>query len=303
MLTFQEPTIADRQWMEPLMREFGNEGTESAFGSLYLWRNSYHTQFCRIGGAVVLCYTGGAMRSYGFPIGALDAPALRQVLQQLTEDARQRNTPFTMWGVTNEQRQRMETALPDTFVFEESRDDADYLYTSQSLITLAGRKLHGKRNHITRFCSQYEYDYRPVDKTTKDDCRRVEARWAARHIEKGGDAEELRQEQFAIEEALTHFEELCLCGGVLYVSGEPVAFTIGEAINPRVFDVHFEKALDHIEGLYTMINQQFARHALAPYEWVNREEDLGLDGLRRAKLSYQPVYLLERWVARLRENP
>ena len=126
-----------------------------------------------------------------------------------------------------------------------------------------------------------------------EDCRQVARAWCLAHGCGGG----LKDENCAIGKALDHFEALAFVGGLIRIDGKAVAFTAGEAINDQVFDVHFEKALDGYDGLYPAINQAFAEHALSGYRWINREEDMGLEGLRRAKASYYPAEVLEKFTA------
>ena len=159
---------------------------------------------------------------------------------------------------------------------------------------MSGKKLHGKRNHINKFKANYEgrWVYESMTKDNLEDCFQMALRW---RNENGCEEDpEKRGEICVTLNALRLFEELELKGGVLRVDGEVVAFTLGEPVCSDTFVVHIEKAYADIQGAYPMINQQFVEHECQNYQYVNREEDTGAEGLRKAKLSYRPVFLVEK---------
>ena len=177
----------------------------------------------------------------------------------------------------------------------EDRDNHDYIYRMEDLLTLAGKKLHAKRNHINQFRARYDYAYVRVTPAMLDECMEVYCAWIA-----GKDVFEpgVLGEMEAIRQILTHMDFLGVKGGGIRVDGKLVAFTLGEKISDEMAVIHIEKADAGMPGLYSFINQQFIEHEFTDVRFINREEDMGLEGLRRAKLSYYPVTLLEKFEGR-----
>ena len=210
------------------------------------------------------------------------------------EYSRDREVPFQMYNVTPEYFAQLEEWYPGRFQIEYVRDDADYVYESEKLATLSGKKLHGKRNHINKFKSTYEdrWSYEKMTKDNVEDCFQMALKW--RNENGCEDDPEKRGEICVTLNSLRLLEELGLTGGVLRIDGDVVAFTIGEPICEDTFVVHIEKAYADVQGAYPMINQQFVEHECRDYQYVNREEDTGAEGLRKAKLSYRPVFLVEK---------
>ena len=163
----------------------------------------------------------------------------------------------------------------------------------EDLQTLKGKKWQAKRNHINKFKKQYEYTYIPITPEIVPQCMELERRWV-RANENGENTDELSNEHRSMTFAMHHFKELGLLGGAIMVGGEIVAFTYGSPINYQTFGVHVEKADTNYEGIFSLINQEFALHIPEQYVYINREEDLGIPGLRQSKLSYNPVILLEK---------
>ena len=181
--------------------------------------------------------------------------------------------------------------------------DFDYIYTVEKLTGLRGKKLHGKRNHINSFLRNYpDYEYYTITDEHIDACLAVARYWVEKHDVLQPDlAEEHAYEYNIIRKALANRKKLQMTGGIIYVNHIPSAFTLGEPLTADTFDVHFEKADDSIDGIYPMINQSFVTHELQAYTYVNREEDLGLPGLRKSKMSYVPDILYKKGIIQLAE--
>ena len=192
--------------------------------------------------------------------------------------------------------------MPGQFRFTADRDYADYLYLRSDLATLSGKRFQPKRNHVNKFKRTYaNYAYTPITPDHIRECLLLEQEWCqANDCDK---QEGTGNERRALTYALEHFDELQLTGGILHVEGQIAAFSFGSPINQDTFGVHVEKADTRIEGAYAMINYEFANHVPEQYTYLNREEDLGIEGLRKAKLSYQPTIILEKYIACLRDEP
>lgn len=174
----------------------------------------------------------------------------------------------------------------------EDRDNADYVYTVKSLSTLAGKKLDGKRNHINKFKKLYSYEYEKISPLNIKDCKNIVEKW---YSQRGQDNESLTHERTANYQLLDNYGLLGLKGALIRVNGEAEAFTVGEQLNKNTAVIHVEKANPGIHGIYTVINQQFINNEWLHMEYVNREQDLGIPGLRKAKLSYNPDHLIEKY--------
>jgi len=176
---------------------------------------------------------------------------------------------------------------------ELDRDQSDYVYLTSDLIELSGRALHAKRNHVNKFKRAYSHEYRRLTPDLVDDCLHLESSWCdLRHC---WETPSLAAEEVGIHEALHHFDELSYVGGVILVEGNVEAFALGEALNDDTFVCHVEKANPAVDGLYAAINQMFCEAEADRFTYVNREQDLGVPGLRRAKESYQPHHLVPKY--------
>ena len=289
MLEFKSLTLHDRAAVQSLLVETGLMGNENVFGTFFIWGEVYKHRACLHEGVLYSLY-GGDSNIYGVPRGG----DLIAGIKVLMADARARGHRFRLWGMTQEQVAEVERVMPETFRFRLDRDGSDYIYHTSDLISLAGRKFHDKRNHVNRFRRTYDYTYEDITSQNLPDVAHIAKEWISGH--NASPVEDLFLEDCAISKAIKYYHELGMQGGLIRIEGQPVAFTLGEAINSDVFLVHFEKALSGYNGLYTAINQEFASRHLAKYKYVNREEDMGIEGLRISKLSYNPAFLLEKYI-------
>lgn len=176
----------------------------------------------------------------------------------------------------------------------------DYVYSRESLATLKGKKLHGKRNHINKFLSNYpEYEYRTLNKSMIDDCIALYDHWISEKDEDTSDT--MNNERQSVVLALNHMDELGLTGGTIYIDNKLCAFTVGERLHPHMQLIHIEKGDTNYEGIFPMINQQYVLHECQDVELINREEDMGVEGMRKAKRSYQPIKMIEKHLISIKE--
>ena len=299
MIPFKDVTLADRDTITSFTMKSDRRNCDLSFSNLCSWRFLYDTQFAVVDNFLVFKFWAGEQLAYMMPVGTGD---LRAVLWELIEDARKENQHFCMLGVCSNMRADLEAILPEQFTFTEDRDYADYIYLRSDLSTLKGKKFQAKRNHINRFRNTYpDYEYTPITPDRIQECLDLEAEWCK--VNNCDQQEGTGNERRALIYALHNFETLGLTGGILHVNGKIVAFTFGMPINHETFGVHVEKADTSIEGAYAMINYEFANRIPEQYIYINREEDLGIEGLRKAKLSYQPATILEKYMACLKEHP
>ena len=218
----------------------------------------------------------------------------------MEDNAKSLGVPLVMVCVTPDQKEQLEAEFPGRFTFEEDRDSFDYLYDVNKMADLPGKKLHQKRNHIRRFDDNNpDWMFHPITKENMHLCLEMEKEWA--NLKDANEDKSLSAETVAIIEALYQMDALEMEGGVITAGGRPVAFSLGSLTTPECFNVHFEKAFADIQGSYPTIAREMARMVRERHpevKWLNREDDMGLEGLRKAKLSYYPEILLEKYTVR-----
>ncbi len=296
-LDYREITLDDREWMDRLFAMSERGSLEYSFTTSFLWRHIYQFRVARMDDYLILL-SEPKNPTYLFPAG--QGP-LDQVIGALKEETRQLGIPLVFNVVLPGDKVRLEAMYPGEFEFTLWRDGADYIYDTQSLATLSGKKLSAKRNHIHRFVDNHpSWQYEALTDANMDEARQMNMAWC---LQAGCmDDSGLNDEYCAVEQAFRHFSQLRLSGGLLRAEGRVVAFSIGDPLNEDTYLVHFEKAYADMQGAYPMINQQFVLHNCMNYPYVNREEDAGVPGLRHAKLSYQPSRLVEKYIAKLKET-
>lgn len=296
MIDFKPIELEDKARVQKYTLTSGRRNCDLSFANLYSWRFLYLTETAEAEGFLMFRFRVDGKLAYMMPVGEGD---VRPTINRLIEDASSQGEEFQMLGVCSDMRGELEDAFPGRFNFESDRDYADYIYLRSDLATLRGKKFQSKRNHINRFKANYpHFEYRPLTVNLVSECIRLENLWC-----KANDCAEneaLQNERRSMQAALQHMDELGLTGGVLHVNGEIVAFTYGAPINETTFDTCVEKADTNFDGAYAMINYEFANRIPEQYTYINREEDLGLEGLRKAKLSYQPEVILEKYTATLK---
>ena len=295
MLSFHPLSLADKQWIEQLCALETSRSADFSFVNMFLWDEKYKQQVCRYGDRLLVLTHSPHGLIFPFPIGGGElAPAL----EALMEYSRERGFPCVFRGVEQAHLHQLKTLYPDRFFFCHDRDYDDYLYSAEKLANLSGKKMHAKRNHINRFESKYSWSFRPMTAQDRDICMELLSTWTA-DTEAG---EDVLDEQRAIARAFEHFDKLGLEGGCLFVEDRLAAFTIGDKLSPDTFNIHFEKASPDFDGAYPMINRSFVRHILEKHQeikYINREDDMGLENIRRAKLSYYPDLMVEKHSASL----
>ena len=286
-----------------LLRSFTMEGKcmncDLNVANICSWQFLYHTEWAVVDGFLVLRFVESGHVTYMKPIGKGD---LRPVLHRLMADARSLGDTLRVACVCPCAQALMDESMPGAFTYAVNRDKSDYLYLRDKLVTLTGKKLQPKRNHISKFKRLYpDYEYRPLTEAMAADCIRLGEEWC--QTNDSGMLRAMQAEQRMIRYALSHMDALHIVGGTLWVEGKMVAFTFGSRINSEAFDVCVEKADTTYEGAYAMINNEFVSRLPKDIAYINREEDLGLEGLRKAKLSYYPDLILDKMVATLTAQP
>ena len=299
MINFQRLELQTKDQYNQYLQSCGQRGCEYSFTNLFLWGRQ---KGAILGDRLALFSQFNRKSVYPFPIGRGE---LKPVLDTIIADAKERGIPCCITSMTQEERDTLEYLYPGKFRFYSDRDTYDYLYAIDDLADLKGRKYQKKRNHIHRFEENHpQAQFLPLDESTRAAAFCMLQQWY-RSREAADPHMDFHLEKLALERAFAFYDQLELEGLVLVDEGQVLAFTIGSRLNEKTFDVHFEKALDIADGAYPAINQAFARYLREKYpqlRWLNREDDMGLEGLRKAKMSYSPDHMLEKHWARLWED-
>lgn len=291
-IDFRPVTLADRETVRTRVYESECRNCDLNFMNLMSWRFLYGTEMALHDGWLLFRFRVNGHVAYLAPVGKGEwAPVLHDML----DDVRRLEQPFLMLGVCENSLTFLNAALPGYFYAMCDRSYTDYIYRREALATLAGKKLQAKRNHVNRFVAQYpDFEYLPLTSGLVPECMRLAECWAARKA--GGEsrlthADEHRSMSYVFD----NWDALGATGGVIRAGGRIVAFTYGAPVNYDTFDVCAEKADTACDGAYAVINREFARRIPEQYIYINREEDLGIEGLRKAKESYRPEMLLHKY--------
>lgn len=299
MLTFQPITIEDKPLFDRYLFDGIERGCNFSFANLYMWGSQNGLIYKN---HLVLFSRFGSHCVYPFPVGSGDK---KPVLDAILADARERNIPCRFIALLEEDVQTLNALYPGRFRIDHDRDSCDYVYELDALAELKGRSYHSKKNHYNRFRETHpDYRLEPISETNLSVVRNLAADWYKTRL-KAAPESDFQMEQVALERALSHYSRLELEGLLLFCGEEAVAFTMASKVMPDTLDVHFEKARAGVDGAYTAINCEFAnyiRHKLPEIRFLNREEDMGLEGLRKAKLSYHPHHMVTRDRACLMEE-
>ena len=297
MIQFQKLNPAQKAAYDEFLMNCGQRGCEYNFANLYLWGRQ---RAAFLGDSLVFFSQFNQRSVYLFPLCRGD---LKETIDAIIHDAHARDIPCRLTSLTHEDCDAVEALYPGKFRFHHDRNSFDYIYNTEDLATLKGKKFQKKRNHLNKF-KQLHPDFR-VEPITDENTPQVEAlleRWYKTRLEADPSAD-FYMEQVAISRALRHRQELDMEGLVLMDGEDMLAMTLGCQLAANTFDVQFEKAID--ETAYVAMCSSFAAHLMEKYphlQYLNREDDLGIEGLRKSKLAYNPVTMIEKHWACLKED-
>ena len=300
MIEFFTPELTDRALVDSYFLPSGYRCCEYAFTNIFAWRDAFQEEIATCAGYLTVRCAGPR---YFWPAGKGD---IRPMLQALELDAKAQGKPLSFYALTEAEKERLEQLYPGKFTFTLARDGFDYCYDIHRLADLTGKKLHAKRNHIHRFEERYpDWTVEEISAENLSECIQLNEEWEAAAAAAGHEDWNAHQGCEALRRCLIHQQGLGLEGLLLRADGKPVAFTAGKSLGGDTYDVFFEKAHSEIQGAYPMINREFARWIRKNHpeiRYLNREDDMGEENLRKAKLSYHPDLLLEKYVAELKEG-
>ena len=299
-MIFKDIDMDSRELLNPYFDLVDYEACEYCFNTLYMWQHLYKTgYYIGDGFAVIVAEYEGNTFSI-LPLAKKED--MPRVIKFVIDYFEKEQKKIYFRGITKEVVDYLKENYPDKFDYTEERDLFDYVYDGDSMRELKGRKNVKKRNHINYFLKEYEgrFEYRLLDENDFDACLKLVEEWTSNKEENGQVDEEMEEELIGIKKLFNSFpvikDKLKIAG--IFIDGKLEAFTMGEYLNPNMALIHIEKANPSIRGLYPYINQQFLVNEFSYVEFVNREEDLGIEGLRKAKLSYHPVKFVEKYTVR-----
>ena len=294
-ILIQDITIDKKEYINNFLKNANSENSELTFTNLFMWRKSYNVKFSVISDCLVIISKHKENPSViYFPIGDGDHIAC---LNEVISEFKKNGEKFLIRISNDEDLEKLENAFPQKFEITEDTNSFDYVYRVQDLSELKGKKYHAKRNFINRFENNYSYTFEKMTPDKRDECFSLYKKWLN---EKGDDIPGLDESFEAVSELLNNWESLDITGACLRVDGKMVAFSFGEPMisAENTVVIHFEHADTAFDGAFPMINRQFLLNCWQDFEFVNREEDMGLPGLRKAKESYYPSHMVKKYFAK-----
>ncbi|MBQ7288631.1 MAG: DUF2156 domain-containing protein [Clostridia bacterium] len=287
ILHFEVPDISHAACATSILQRHSELCCEGAFANALIWQKYYGHRVAFDGDALYMKLYFGGRHIFLLPF----CDDMRAGCEKIFAYCRHNNIPLFFLAAEGERLNRFRSLYGESFLFNESRDDFEYIYTREKLATLKGKKFHSKRNHISAFSKKHDWSFEAIDDTNADEVLAMSEIWVKAHYD--GTNPSLLVEQESLKTLLRNRELLGIKGGLIRTEGKVVAFTIASPIGKHTYDVHMEKALTEYSTAYTVINRAFAQYLNCTY--LNREDDMGLEGLRKAKLSYQPDILLKKY--------
>lgn len=289
MICFKPVTIEDKNLFDTYLLNDIGVISDKSFFNIFCWQGFYDTMWSELENCLVIRFKINGFARLGYMVFGNNCQEIpHAIILKLNNDALSFGQPLILTCLTEDNVKFLKSQTFVNFIFEESRNSADYIYYRTDLVNLEGRKYAAKRNHIKQFKTQYKYEYKPLTKDGFKECVKWNKKWNEKNEIISST---LVAESNAIEMAYNNFESLNLIGGILYVDDCIIAFTYGSPLNNSTVCVHVEKANKNYVGVYAMINNLFAKNLPSPYQYINREEDLGDMGLRKSKLSYHPIFV------------
>ncbi|RDU59888.1 hypothetical protein CQA44_11035 [Helicobacter sp. MIT 14-3879] len=287
-ICFKELELSDRQSICTYLRQDSFMISDISFGNLFIWRLARKIEFAIIHECLVIKTTYPNQNPFiFFPIGAGDKLSCLKALKQYFDSL---NLPLELHSLEAKSVDILNCVFKNIKP-KLNRDRSDYIYLTSNLINLSGRKYHKKKNHLNRFFEEYAgFNFEMIDSSNLSELQQTWKVWAQNHTDSS-----LIDESRGINSALQHYEALNFKGGLLRFNSKIIAFSFGEVISQELCVIHIEKADTLYRGAYQAINQQLLKHCFADTKYVNREEDLGIEGLRKAKMSYNPDIILEKY--------
>lgn len=298
-MDFSEITIRDKEIFDKYLALYNPLASEFTFTNFFMWREYYNFMYKIVDELLCVIAKPPGQDPYALmPFGNIKRDNFLEAVRHLKEYFSKKGWNLVFQKVAEQDLIQLSSiGIPQSDMVYD-RDNSDYLYLTDDLVNLRGKKFHAKRNHINKFNRLYEFEYVPMHEELAGECLRIMRDWC---ISRDCDCQKGEYcERHANEEVLNNYGLLGLKGALIKVDGVFEAFTIGEMLNRDTAVIHIEKANFTIDGLYAVINQQFCQNEWAHTTYINREQDLGQQGLRKSKLSYNPVMMIKKYTVYVR---
>ena len=299
-LEFNNISLDTKDTINKYIKPWNCENAEFSFPHLYIWGSNGKIQYAQKDNCLFLKLNFSTERPFLWPPFPLNKDVdYKKALETAISYIKNENLNPSFRSVCSPFKEMISANFPDT-LFCPTRNNFDYMYLSEKLITLKGKKLHAKRNHINKFIKLFpDFAYEPLAEDHYSECMKLYDNWCTDHKVVSSTQSDERD---SVEKALLNLNALNLTGGCIRINGELKAFTIGEQVSADMCQIHIEKASKDFGGLYPLINQQYAQNNCNNVKYINREEDMGLEGLRKAKESYYPDKMVEKFDAAISEQ-
>lgn len=292
-MEFKKITLKAATELNKVLRHTDELTCELSFVNLWLWQPLYNNCFCFDDGILYLKSYDEDIVTYSLPFGDMQK-GMKKIIEHC-------GTPYPdIWAQEGPRFEQFKTLYGEYYDIIESRNEFDYIYNSADLINLSGKKYHSKRNHISAFSKQFNWHYEDITADNIDAVKKCAEIWYTQSADRMDD--ELKNEMQGVSLMLDNMELLDINGGAIVIDNAVVAFTLGSPINQSIYNIHTEKAIKGYETAYTVINREFASRHAKDYKYINREDDLGIEGLRKSKLSYHPEIILPKYICTKKEN-
>lgn len=286
-LDYKKISLCDKPIFDEYYKKEPQYSGYTSFVTLFAWRKNVNYDFAYKNGEIFLKFYHKTKKKSYFFMPQNSEASIKKAVETLIAE----NEIPSFYNITEEQMKILESLYTNAYTFERNRNGDNYIYTSESLINLSGKKLHSKKNKLNKFKKTYDYKYIAADEQKVRECIEISKKWCERKCNDG------KADLTACEEVLSNICELDVKCGAIECNGKIIAFSVGEKINDDMAIIHFEKADTDYDGAFAAINNEFVLNEWKDIKYINREEDLGIEGLRKAKLAYCPTFMLETYIA------
>lgn len=295
-MNFRKLEITDKHIFDKFVKEKGNLRSIYNFTTLYIWSGDGKVKIAVENDVLYILWDFGKNSFMMYPIS--DGGDIKTAILKATEYLKVLGVKPKLRSLDANDVLELKALSPDSFYFDYDRDGSDYLYDAERLISLSGKKLHSKKNHYNAFSKNYNFTYRRITEKDIDDCKALFDLW---YSDKDESTKLLTESREATFKLLDNLQELDVVGGLIEVDSKIIACSVGERISKDTALIHVEFANTDYRGAYAAINREFAKNEWADCKYINREEDMGDEGLRKAKESYQPIGLIDVYKATLKD--
>ena len=295
MTNFKKLEISDYKIINPILKKYNIENCDHCFYTMLIWSFRYHVEYTVCDGQLFMRTLGDNSYWYLSPVGPMD---FGDAVQLIIDDARQNGYRIKIFALDEKQKEQLQQRFDGKFEIIADRDSFDYIYNTDDLSNLPGKNYQKKRNHCSRFVRENpDYTFNIINKENIYKVIEFEKEWGKRN--QSNDSRGLFSEQQGIMEILKHYDETDIVGAYIETQNGVVAFTLASPINENMADIIVEKAFHEVNGAYAVINRDFAKNCLQSYRFINREDDMGQENLRKAKLANFPCEVRAKYLAKL----